>query len=71
MAPSRRLPVELRPRVGELLATERARYTDLLDSLAIDPGSPERLREAYRRVDDLRFAAREQSPDAGPDVPAT
>jgi hypothetical protein len=48
----------LEARVAGLLDGERARYTDLLDSLAIEPESPERLRAAARRVDDLRFAAR-------------
>ncbi len=49
---------DLERRVGVLLEAERARYTDLLDSLAIDPQVPEQLRTAARRVDDLRFAAR-------------
>ena len=43
--------------VGELLDSERRRYTDLLDSLEISPEAPERLRGAARKVDDLRFAA--------------
>jgi hypothetical protein len=43
--------------VGELLDSERRRYTDLLDSLEISPEAPERLRAAARKVDDLRFAA--------------
>ena len=48
----------LEARVAGLLEGERARYTDLLDSLAVEPEVPERLRAAARRVDDLRFAAR-------------
>jgi Dynamin family len=48
----------LEARVAALLEGERARYTDLLDSLAIEPEAPERVRAAARRVDDLRFAAR-------------
>ena len=48
----------LEARVAALLEGERARYTDLLDSLAVEPEVPERLRAAARRVDDLRFAAR-------------
>ncbi len=48
----------LEARVAGLLEGERARYTDLLDSLAVEPEAPERLRAAARRVDDLRFAAR-------------
>jgi predicted GTPase len=48
----------LERRTAELLDGERRRYTDLLDSLELDPEAPERLRTAARRVDDLRFAAR-------------
>ncbi|GAA2152152.1 dynamin family protein [Nocardioides koreensis] len=48
----------LEERVRALLETERARYTDLLDSLEIDTDAAERLRVASRRVDDLRFAQR-------------
>jgi len=46
----------LEERVTALLESERARYTDLLDSLEIDAEAPDRLRAASRRVDDLRFA---------------
>src|SRR5690348_4510870 len=46
----------LETRVTDLLDAERRRYTDLLDSLGIDPEAPERVRVAARRVDDLRFA---------------
>ena len=46
----------LEARVTALLDAERRRYTDLLDSLGIDPEAPERVRAAARRVDDLRFA---------------
>ena len=42
-------------RVRELLDAERSRYTDLLDSLALDPQVPDVLRNAARRVDDLRY----------------
>ena len=42
-------------RVRELVDAERARYVDLLDSLALDPQTPDRLREAARRVDDVRY----------------
>ena len=52
---------DLEARVRELLDAERRRYTDLLDSLEVDAGSPDRLRESARRIDDLRFAAREAS----------
>lgn len=47
---------DLERRTAELFDTERDRYTDLLDSLAVDPAVPDRLRQAARRVDDLRFA---------------
>jgi len=48
---------DLHRRTDELFEDERRRYTDLLDSLALDGGAPDRLRTAARRVDDLRFAA--------------
>jgi len=46
----------LEARVRELFAGELARYTDLVDSLALDPDSPEQLRRASRRVEDARYA---------------
>jgi len=46
----------LEARVTELLGTERARYTDLLDALGLDPEAPEALRRASRRVEDARYA---------------
>jgi hypothetical protein len=48
----------LEGRVAVLLGAERRRYTDLLESLEIQPAAPEQVRTAARRVDDLRFAAR-------------
>jgi hypothetical protein len=51
--------VALEARVQTLLDAERARYLDLLDSLELDEETPELLRDAARRVDDLRFAARQ------------
>jgi hypothetical protein len=42
-------------RVRELVDAERARYLDLLDALALDPESPDQLRSAARRVDDVRY----------------
>ena len=48
---------DLQRRTDVLFAAERRRYTDLLDSLAIDPSVADRLRTSARRVDDLRFAA--------------
>jgi len=46
----------LEVRVRELFATELARYTDLVDSLGLDPETPEQLRRASRRVEDARYA---------------
>jgi predicted GTPase len=46
----------LEQRVTDLMATERARYTDLLDTLGLDPEAPEVLRRASRRVEDARYA---------------
>jgi hypothetical protein len=54
-----RVSSALEASVRELFATEQARYTDLVDGLAIDAGAPERLRQAARRVDDARFAAQQ------------
>jgi predicted GTPase len=48
---------DLERRVGDLLDVERRRYTDLLDGLGIDRQGPDRLRNAARRVEDLRFEA--------------
>jgi predicted GTPase len=48
---------DLQRRTDELFAAERARYTDLLDALALTGAAPSALREAARRVDDLRFSA--------------
>ncbi|WP_239456432.1 dynamin family protein [Nocardioides solisilvae] len=57
---------DLERRVAELYDAERARYLDLLASLGVDEGSPETLRQAARRVDDLRFAqSARQEPGAG------
>ena len=50
---------DLETRVRELLDVERRRFTDLLDSLDVGSDVPDRLRDAARRIDDLRFAARE------------
>ncbi len=47
----------LEERVTLLFEEERARYLTLLDSLALQPEAPEQVREASRKVDDLRFAA--------------
>ncbi len=47
----------LETRVRALLDEERHRYLDLLASLGIEPEAAERLRNAARAVDDLRYAA--------------
>jgi hypothetical protein len=47
---------DLEARVRELFAAEQARYTHLLDSLGLDPETPEQLRRASRRVEDARYA---------------
>lgn len=57
---------DLEVKVGELLDAERRRYLDLLDSLEVPPEAPERVRQAARRVDDLRFAAAER-PEGRPE----
>ena len=58
---------DLERRVAELLDVERRRYTELLDSLHIDNDAPDRLRNASRRVDDLRFAASRQDGESAVD----
>jgi energy-coupling factor transporter ATP-binding protein EcfA2 len=47
----------LEAQMSDLLDGERRRYTDLLDSLQVAPETPERMRSAARKVDDLRYAA--------------
>jgi energy-coupling factor transporter ATP-binding protein EcfA2 len=49
----------LEVRVRTLFADEQVRYLDLLDNLRIDPEAAEKLRQAARRVDDARYAARD------------
>ncbi|HEX6148742.1 dynamin family protein [Nocardioides sp.] len=51
---SERARHDLEVRTAELFDGERRRYTDLLDSLAVDAEAPDRLRSAARNVDDLR-----------------
>ena len=51
-----RARASLEDRVQELFGTELARFTDLLDTLALDPETSERLRRASRRVEDARYA---------------
>jgi len=52
---------KLEIRVRALLDEERHRYLDLLASLGIEPEAAERLRNAARAVDDLRYAAVERT----------
>jgi energy-coupling factor transporter ATP-binding protein EcfA2 len=47
---------DLELRVTELMNVERARFLEVLDDLGIAESDVDRLREASRRVDDLRFA---------------
>ncbi len=47
----------LEQRVTSLMADERARYLSLLDAVTVQPDTPDKLREAARRVDDLRYQA--------------
>jgi len=46
----------LEARVTALLEEEEARYTGVLDVLAVDANAPDRLRQAARGVDDVRYA---------------
>jgi hypothetical protein len=46
----------LEERVGTLLDEERARYGSLTDGLDVRPGAADQVREAARRIDDLRYA---------------
>jgi hypothetical protein len=48
----------LEVRVRTLFDDERVRYLDLLDNLRLHPDAAEKLRQAARRVDDARYAAR-------------
>ncbi|MGL5823515.1 MAG: dynamin family protein [Nocardioides sp.] len=52
-----RARTDLNSRVAALIDMERARYVNLLDSLRIGEDTPSQLRDASRRVDDLRFEA--------------
>lgn len=55
----------LEQRITALLADERARYLSRVDALALRPDAAERLREAARRVDDLRYQAKPGQPPSG------
>ncbi|MDO9457118.1 dynamin family protein [Nocardioides sp.] len=52
----------LEQRITALLVDERARYLSRIDALALRPDAAEALREAARRVDDLRYKARAGDP---------
>jgi len=52
---------DLHARVQALFEEERSRFLQVLDGLAMDDEAPEALREATRRVDDLRFAAAQEN----------
>ena len=58
---SQRARRRLDVRVRALLDEERHRYLDLLASLGIDPEASERVRNAARAVDDLRYASIERT----------
>ncbi len=47
---------DLEARVETLMHAERERYLGILDSLGLDAQAEKELREASRRIDDLRFA---------------
>ncbi|MCW2766645.1 MAG: Dynamin family protein [Nocardioides sp.] len=64
LAERARLALDLRVRA--LLNSERARFTDLIDALELHPEAPDQLRQASRRVDDLRFAVIQHDADAAP-----
>jgi hypothetical protein len=51
-------------RVAELFDSERARFTALIDALDLHPEAPDQVRQASRRVDDLRFAAAQREEGA-------
>ena len=54
---------DLERRVRDLLGRERDRYLGLLDAQGLDPAAEKELRQASRRVDDLRFAGVQVSSD--------
>ncbi|WP_340539545.1 dynamin family protein [Nocardioides sp. GXZ039] len=56
----------LERRLSAALNDERARFVSLIDGLVLEPDAAEQLRNAARRVDDLRFqAAKSDTRDAG------
>ncbi len=62
-----RARTSLEQRVTVLLHDERARYLSLLGAVTVQPDTPDKLREAARRVDDLRYrAAQADAPPGDP-----
>jgi len=55
---SERARKSLEARVRTLFADEQVRYLDVIDNLRVVPEAAEKLRQAARRVDDARYAAR-------------
>ena len=56
----------LEQRVTVLLLDERKRYLSLVDSVTVQPDTPDKLRSAARRVDDLRYQASARAADVPP-----
>ncbi|NPC97762.1 ABC transporter [Nocardioides sp. zg-DK7169] len=61
----RRSREALAPRLRALLEAEALRWQEHLDSLGVDPDAAEQLRQATRRVDDVRFGPATRGTDAG------
>ncbi|MCW2814350.1 MAG: Dynamin family protein [Nocardioides sp.] len=59
----------LEQRITALLADEKARYLSRVDALALSPDAAEGLREAARRVDDLRYRAAKSGKTPPGDAP--
>ena len=59
-----RARLRLEASIRDLLDAERRRYTDLLDTMEVSPETPERMRAAARKVDDLRFASARRATEA-------
>mgnify|MGYP003914209745 CR=1 FL=1 len=59
----------LEQRVTVLLHDERARYLSLVDAVTVHPDTPDKLRQAARRVDDLRYQASARAAEASPGEP--
>ena len=59
----------LEQRITALLADEKARSLSRVDALALSPDAAEGLREAARRVDDLRYRAAKSGTTPPGDAP--